>query len=153
MSSKLLTGLFLFAACGQVLAVAPPDTITYQGSLYKLSSSSTCANGSSALRVNSWLYCPAAATPPTYSANLKWTIPVSRVDGTPLVVSELAGYQIYYTAEDPSNSGIVNVLGGSTASYVASQLRAGNYYFTISAIDIFGTKSSMSNLVSIKLGP
>ena len=153
MSPKLLTGLFLLTACGRVLAITPPDTITYQGSLYKLSNSSTCADGTSALRLNSWMYCPAAAKPPTFSANLKWTIPVSRVDGTPLPIGELAGYQIYYTADDPSNSGIVNVTGGGTASYIASQLIAGNYYFTISAIDIFGTKSSMSNLVSIKLGP
>lgn len=94
-----------------------------------------------------------AAAAPTYSATLKWTIPVLRADGSPLQVGELAGYQIYYAADNPAISGIYNVSGGTAASYVASNLAAGNYYFTISAINIFGLKSAMSNMVAIRLGP
>jgi hypothetical protein len=142
------------------------STITYNGLTYQLSSSSTCLDGTAALRYMRKWWCPVSATvaitpPPTttptepvaYSAQISWTIPSTRTDGTPLPLSELTGYEIYYTTDDPAVTGVVNVTGGSSASYVASNLKAGNYYFTISAIDINGLKSSMSTMAAIKFGP
>jgi hypothetical protein len=69
------------------------------------------------------------------------------------MLSELAGYEVYYTTDDPAVMGTVSVSGGSSVSYSLSQLAAGNYYFTISVIDIGGLKSAMSNMASIKFGP
>jgi hypothetical protein len=148
------------------------NTITYNGVKYQLSSSSTCSSGTALRYMRKW-WCPVPTTvvttpPPTttptepapaptqpvvYSAQISWTIPSTRIDGTPLALSELTGYEIYYTTDDPAVSGKVSVSGGSSASYRATDLKAGNYYFTISAIDSTGLKSAMSTMATIKFGP
>jgi predicted phage tail protein len=88
-----------------------------------------------------------------YTANLSWDIPTTRADDTPLSATDLIGYEIYYTTDDPAVSGTITVAGGNTNSYAATNLQAGTYYFTISAVDSTGQKSEMSNLATITFGP
>lgn len=92
-------------------------------------------------------------TPTTFSAKLSWTIPSTRQNGQPLQLSELSGYELYYTTDSSSSNGtVVTVSGGSKASYEISNLKAGTYYFAISAIDASGLKSPLSSMVSAKVG-
>jgi hypothetical protein len=90
--------------------------------------------------------------PTSYSAQLSWTPPSTRTDGTQLALSELAGYEIYYTSDDLSKGVSVSINGGSTSSYKITSLQAGTYHFAISAIDSNGIKSPLSAVVSKTFG-
>jgi hypothetical protein len=91
----------------------------------------------------------AAAKPSSYNASLSWTIPSTRTNGTPLAISELSGYEVYYTNDSGSVNAVVPISGGSTAKAVVKNLASGKYYFSISAIDTGGQKSSLSTMASI----
>ena len=86
-----------------------------------------------------------------YSANVAWTIPTTRADGSALSASDLAGYEVYYTNDSGTVSAVVPVAGGTTASTLVSNLASGNYYFSVSAIDTGGLKSALSSLVSVSI--
>jgi hypothetical protein len=92
---------------------------------------------------------PAAAT---YIAKLNWTAPSTREDGTPLKMSELTGYEIYYTSDDLKTSVTLPVSSASATTYSVANLKAGTYHFAISAIDNKGLKSKLSPMVSTKVG-
>lgn len=141
------------------------STITYNGATYSYSSSSTCTDGTAALRYNRKWWCPVVSTatttttptsstttvtaPATYNAQLSWTIPSTRADGTPLTASELAGYEVYYTTDTGSVAAVVPIAGGSSVSTTLSSLPSGNYSFSISAIDTSGLKSALSAVATI----
>lgn len=156
-------------------------TLLYNGTSYTRSDTSTCSDGSSALRMYRKWWCPvqpiAEVTPPTdsgtttdtgtstgsettttptvpasYTATLSWTPPSTREDGSPIALSELTGYEIYYTTDDLTQATTVAVSGGSNTSYSLPSLAAGTYHFAIAAIDSNGLKSSLSGLVSTTLG-
>jgi hypothetical protein len=92
--------------------------------------------------------------PAAFSVNLSWIIPSTRENGQPLQLSELAGYELYYTTDADAAAGTtVKVNGGSSASYVIANLPAGSYYFAISAIDTSGLKSPLSAMVTATVGP
>jgi|GEM_PF-426073 len=154
------------------------NTLTYNGSTYSLSSTSTCADGTAALRMNRKWWCKVPTTtttsttttgststttpttptttpaaPVVYSAQLSWTAPTTRADGTPLTSAELAGYEIYYTTDDPAVAGTISVASSTAANYTLSNLAAGNYYFAMSAIDTTGLKSALSAMAPVKFGP
>jgi hypothetical protein len=61
-------------------------------------------------------------------------------------MSDLSGYEIYYTTDSTSSTGgtTIKVSGGATVSYVISNLPAGTYYIAISAVDSTGLKSSFT---------
>ena len=148
------------------------STITYNGIKYQFSSTSTCAGGTTALRMNRKWWCPVitttassgtstsgstttggstttTTTPKTYNASVSWAVPSTRADGTPLSVSELSGYEVYYTNDSGSVNISLPISGGSTASTMVNNLASGNYYFSISAIDAAGLKSVLSTVASI----
>jgi hypothetical protein len=172
-SALLAFALIISTVCSaSFAAVKKPSssTLTYQGSTYTLSSSSTCLDGTAALRYNRKWWCKVVApttdpvttttpttttptAPTTYSAQLSWSAPSTRADGTPLALSDLAGYEIYYTTDDPAVSRTITVSGSAALSYTLSDLSAGNYYFAMAAIDTTGLKSDLSAIAPIKVGP
>jgi fibronectin type 3 domain-containing protein len=81
-------------------------------------------------------------------ASLAWDIPTVRENGEPLAVSELAGYEIYYTTETES-SGVIAIDNPATTEYLLQGLAEGTYYFSIAAIDNGGVQSQLSNLISV----
>lgn len=85
------------------------------------------------------------------SVKLSWGIPTTRENGQALPVSELTGYELYYTTDDPAVTGSVKVSGGATATYTVSNLAAGNYHFAISAVDSKGLKSKLSPIADVKV--
>jgi hypothetical protein len=65
----------------------------------------------------------------------------------------LAGYEIYYTTDNPNVSGTYTVSSGTATAYDVNSLPAGTYYFAMSAVDSSGIKSSLSPVVTITFGP
>jgi hypothetical protein len=106
----------------------------------------------------------AAPTPPTEpdpgtgttsgaTAVLSWTIPTTRANGSPLAMSELAGYEIYVLAESTGQSSVITVDGGGTSSYTLTGLAADTYHFSMAAKDSAGNLSELSGVVSKTIVP
>lgn len=104
---------------------------------------------------------PDPVTPPTVnppndpapavskSLTLSWTAPTSRANGDPLLLSELAGYEIYYFLDGSTDEQIIPVNDPATTSYTTAPLPAGTYYFAISAVDTSGVYSELSEPVEV----
>jgi hypothetical protein len=90
--------------------------------------------------------------PVTYTAKLNWTAPTTREDGAALKMSEIRGYEIYYTSDDLKTSVTLPINSGSATSHAVNNLKAGTYHFAISAIDANGLKSELSKMVTTKVG-
>lgn len=157
------------AAAGKT-SYGTSSAMTYNGVAYNYSSTSTCLDGTAALRYQRKWWCPATATAPAstttssttttsttttttapvvHTAQLSWSIPATRADGTALTASELAGYEVYYTNDSGSVAATVPVSGGTTTVASVSSLSSGNYSFAISAIDTSGLKSALSSVVAV----
>ncbi len=89
------------------------------------------------------------------TAQLSWTVPTTRADGTPLAASEIDEYRIYYAvggdvAAD-ANAAHVKVISG-TAQVVTIELtpRPEPYVlnFGARAVDTRGNVSALSNIAS-----
>ncbi len=84
--------------------------------------------------------------------DLSWVAPTTRTDGSPLALSELEGYRIYYgTAPD----GLVlqeELIGISETGISISISSPGIYYFAVTAYDADGLESSFSQIVSKEVG-
>jgi hypothetical protein len=79
-------------------------------------------------------------------AALSWAKPTTNDDGSPM--TNLAGYQIYYAQETPvtpANSEIISVLNPNQTAFQVADLTPGTYYFTVTAVNLGGAESSMSN--------
>ena len=109
----------------------------------------TASNGSSNSSIGPFtiaINAPAAPPPVTGSATLTWVPPTQNTDGT--AVSDLAGYYIYYGTSAAAMTQTIDVVGGTTTTFVVSGLAAGTYYFTVTAYTTTGTQSAPSNVGS-----
>lgn len=80
---------------------------------------------------------------------LSWQKPSTNDDGSPM--TDLVGYQIYYGLETPvtpANSESIAVFNPNQTSYVVWDLAPGTYHFTVTAVNLQGAESSMSNEAS-----
>ncbi len=78
------------------------------------------------------------------SITLTWVPPTTNEDGTPL--TDLAGYRVYYSeaagvAKDPAN-----LLIELDTTVCADEAKT--YYFAVSAFDLSGNESKLSNEAS-----
>jgi hypothetical protein len=120
--------------------------ITRNGQYYTpYSTTSKCPDGSKTIRYSKKTWCP------TYRATLNWSIPTTRENGKALQLSELAGYEIYWTRASDSKTGVIKVIGGQIAKQQFETFVPANYYFAMSAIDRAGLKSKLSTLVNTPL--
>ncbi|MET0088689.1 MAG: putative Ig domain-containing protein [Candidatus Thiodiazotropha sp.] len=88
----------------------------------------------------------AAAT--TGSMSLRWTAPSTRIDGTPLNLADIDGYTIYVGTSQSNLQMYVDVNRGDISSYTIDDIELGNYYVAISAYDVSGRASGLSNIVA-----
>lgn len=90
-----------------------------------------------------------ASTPTVGLVKLAWEAPVARSDGTPIAMSEIAGYRIRYGTSPGSYGSSVTVSDAYSTSYTLGSLTRGKtYYFVVTALDVQGGESSNSNEVS-----
>lgn len=83
------------------------------------------------------------------SRQLTWTIPAQRVNGAPLTMAELSGYELYYAAVDSERTGTITISVPGQTSYDVGSLAAGRYVFAIAAVDGGGLKSDLSPPVEV----
>lgn len=77
------------------------------------------------------------------SSTVNWIAPVARADDTPLSLSEIGGYRIYYgtTAGDYPNQ--LDIQDG-TALQATLTIPSGVYYYVITTYDVDGRESAFS---------
>lgn len=93
-----------------------------------------------------------AATATTGSAALSWVAPVTRVDGTPLSLSQIAGYRVYRGTSSSNLALLSDLKDGSATSYTATGLAAATtYYFAVTVYDDRGNESGYSTVVSKRI--
>ena len=82
----------------------------------------------------------------TGSAELHWTPPTLRRDGSPL--TNLAAYRIYRGTTTGNLTMVRQLSNPGVTSFLMEGLTAGQWHFAISAIDGNGSESALSNVVS-----
>ncbi|MDH5388698.1 MAG: VCBS domain-containing protein [Gammaproteobacteria bacterium] len=76
--------------------------------------------------------------------NLTWNIPSEREDNTPLSLSAIGGYNIYYGSKQGQYINTVSIEDGSAESYTFTDLPTGTYYFVVTTYDTDGRESMYS---------
>ncbi len=88
---------------------------------------------------------PTQSTPP--STTLTWTAPSTRSDGTPISLSEISGYRIYVGDTETSMALVVDINDHTVTEHTLTDLSAGGHYFSITAYDVDGNESGLSNVI------
>ena len=81
------------------------------------------------------------------TAKLSWSPPTTRVNGTSLTPDEISSYRIYHSTDD-GGAEFVYDIDADENSFDLADLQSGDHYFAITAIDINGYESDLSNVAS-----
>ena len=84
----------------------------------------------------------------TGSVTLNWTAPVARTDGSPILMSEIAGFTVHYGTSTGSYPNRLSVDDGSATSTTIADLQVGTYYLTVTTRDSEGRESGDSDEVA-----
>lgn len=82
---------------------------------------------------------------------LRWVAPTTRSDGSPISLSQIAGFRIHYGTTPGNYTGQINVNDGSTTTYTIRNLVPATYYFAVTTIDADGRESTYSSTVSTQI--
>jgi len=93
---------------------------------------------------------PTPPSDPTTVGNttITWNAPSTRVDGTPIAMSELGGYYLYYGKSPDDISTVINIQDPYTFEITLNNLPSGKYYFRVSAFDTDGIEGPKSQTIS-----
>jgi hypothetical protein len=81
----------------------------------------------------------------TGSITLSWVAPVARTDGSPIAMSEIAGFTVYYGTSIGRYPNTLNVNNGSATSATIADLPVGTYYLVVTTRDNEGRESGYSD--------
>lgn len=81
------------------------------------------------------------------SVTIAWTAPVARADQSPLSLSEIGGYRVYYGTTEGEYPNRVDVSDSSAVEVTLDNLPLGSYYFVVTTYDGTGRESSFSPVV------
>jgi len=84
----------------------------------------------------------------TGNISLHWTAPVTRADGTPLSLSDIDGYHVYYGTSAGSYPNQLNVADGTAQSATITNIPVGTYYLVMTTYDVGGRESVYSATVA-----
>ena len=79
---------------------------------------------------------------------LSWVAPVTKTDGTPLSLSEIAGFRIYSGVASDNLSLMADVNDGSATTYTVTGLSSGAHYFAATTYDYSNNESAYSSIAS-----
>ena len=82
------------------------------------------------------------------SATINWTAPTTRIDGTPLPMSEIAGYKIYIRDSTNILISVIEINDAYIMEYQHSSQTSGTYSFSVTAFDQNQVESDFSEAVS-----
>lgn len=88
----------------------------------------------------------------TFSVTLEWDAPTEDAAGDPL--DDLHGYRIHYRSSSPANgpgASVVEVEDVTRAT--VDGIPAGQWRFGVTARDVWGNESALSNEVLVEVGP
>ena len=91
---------------------------------------SACDGGSSALAIN-------------------WVAPTEREDGTPLILSEIESYNLYYGNSPGDYQFFADNLNVTSNSIYITDFPGGTYYFVITTVTEDGSESRISEEIEI----
>jgi len=151
-SNSLIRGLLiislaiLLGACGGGSNGAAGTRVTSSasnttGTTISSSSSNTTGTTTSSSSSNT---SSSSGTTTTGAISLSWTAPVARTDGTPLSLSEIAGYRVHYGTSSGNYTGHINITNGSLQSATVNGIPVGRYYVAMSTYDARGLESRYS---------
>ncbi|MCF6323334.1 MAG: putative Ig domain-containing protein [Gammaproteobacteria bacterium] len=86
--------------------------------------------------------------PVTGSATLSWVAPMTRIDGSQIMLSELKGYRLYYGTSADNMSLLIDLSDSTVTQYVVEGLEEGTHYFSVSVYDTEESESERSEVVS-----
>lgn len=84
-------------------------------------------------------------------AQISWNRPTARVDGSNLADSEIAGYELFYSATAGGEMTPLTSLSANEQSIVVEELGAGTHYFALSTVDTSGLESALSAKFSVTI--
>ncbi len=84
----------------------------------------------------------------TGTASLSWSAPATKEDGSPLVLSEIAGYRVYYGSSIDTLLLVDDINDYSITDYAFNNLSQGTHFFAITVYDTYGDESALSNVAS-----
>lgn len=90
--------------------------------------------------------------PDAYSVTLQWDAPTEDAAGNPL--EDLVGYRVHYRDSSPANgpgASTEDVDAAATRATI-SDLPAGTWFFGVTARDVSGNESVLSNEVRVEVG-
>lgn len=90
--------------------------------------------------------------PPMSTATLKWTVPTTRIDGSPLTQDQIAGFDVF---DSTSTTPLVPVgtVPGAAGSFTTDVLAVGVHNFSVVCRDTSGHSSAASNVASVTVAP
>jgi hypothetical protein len=80
------------------------------------------------------------------SVDLSWDIPNTKLDGSPISLSEIGGYRIYEGTNSSDVSLLIDI-SNDTTTYTITGLSVGTHYFYVTTYDSEGHESPFSNVV------
>ncbi len=80
------------------------------------------------------------------SATVSWDAPTTTTSGS--VLTDLAGYRIYYGNDAASLTQTVQLPGIGVQTYVIDNLGPGTWFFAVKAVTSLGVESPLSEVVS-----
>ena len=84
------------------------------------------------------------------NVEIAWTPPTTNTDGS--VLTDLAGYNIYYGTSPTALSQTVRIANAGVTDYIFSGLTSGTWYFAVTAFTSAGAESVPSDVVSKTIG-
>lgn len=84
----------------------------------------------------------------TGSLSLSWVAPVARADGTPLSLSDIDGYRIYFGTSTGSYPNQIDLTDATAQAATITDLPAGTYYLVMTTYDVSGLESAYSSMAT-----
>jgi hypothetical protein len=82
---------------------------------------------------------------------VSWVAPSEREDNSPISLSEIAGYKIYYGTNQGNYINTIDIIDSTAESYIFNELTAGTYYVVLTTYDTQGRESQYSNELVMSL--
>lgn len=79
------------------------------------------------------------------TATLKWTLPATRVDGSPLAAADITLIDVL------DNGAVIATLPGQPQDYTTDTLTVGDHAFTVVVQDSGGRRSDASNVAAVNV--
>jgi len=85
------------------------------------------------------------------TVKLSWVAPSAREDNSVLVLSDIAGFRIYYGVTPGDYSDTVDIDDHTATQAVLAGLPSGTYYVAVTTVDVDGRESTYSAEVVVTL--